>query len=163
MDFLIWLNDTALGTAVRESLWLYPIFEIIHLIGIALLVGAIVMTDMRLLGLSRKLPVNLTAQHLLPWVWAGFALALISGFALFSSFTTGYWANPAFRIKLILILAAGVNASLFHFRVYRGVIGWNQDVPTPVVAKVFAGISIALWFSIIAAGRLIAYTGSGAE
>lgn len=163
MSFLIWLKETAFATAVRESLWLYPIFEIVHLIGIALLVGAIAMTDMRLLGLSRELPVNRTARHLLPWVWVGFVLAVISGLALFSGFTTDYWVNTAFRIKLILIGIAGINAGLFHFRVYSGVASWNEGVPTPAVAKMFAFVSIALWFSIIAAGRLIAYTGGGKD
>ena len=131
MGFLIWLKETGFGTAIRESLWLYPIFEIIHLIGLAVLVGAIAMTDVRLLGFSRALPVNGTARHLLPWVWVGFAVALLSGVALFSGFTTDYWMNTAFRIKLILIVIAGVNALLFHFRVYRGVANWNANVPHP--------------------------------
>jgi hypothetical protein len=163
MNFFIWLKDTAVGTAVRESLWIYPTVEILHLFGIVLLVGAIAMTDLRLVGLSRRLPVNLTAQHLLPWVWVGFVLAALSGLILFSGFATDYWVNTAFRIKLILIAVAGVNATLFHFRVYRNVATWNENLPSPFAARAFAVLSIVLWFSVIAAGRLIAYTGSGKD
>lgn len=163
MNFFLWLKDTAFGTAVRESLWLYPFFEILHLFGIVLLVGAIAMTDLRLIGMSRRLPITLTARHLLPWVWVGFALAVLSGAALFSGFATDYWVNTAFRIKLVLIAVAGINAALFHFRVYRGVASWNENAPSPFAARCFAVFSIALWFSIIAAGRLIAYTGSGKD
>lgn len=163
MNFFLWLKDTTFGTAVRESLWIYPTFEILHLFGIVLLVGAIAMTDLRLIGMSRRLPITLTAQHLLPWVWVGFAMAVLSGLALFSGFATDYWINTAFRIKLVLILIAGLNAALFHFRVYSGVASWNENTASPLSARAFALMSIVLWFSIIAAGRLIAYTGSGKD
>ena len=163
MNLLVLLQETPFGTAVRESLWLYPAFEILHLFGIVLLVGAIAMTDVRIIGQSRGLPVTLTAQHLLPWVWSGFVLAVLSGLVLFSGFATDYWPNTAFRIKVILILVAGINAALFHFRVYSGVASWNENSASPLAARVFAVVSIVLWFSIIAAGRLIAYTGSGKD
>jgi hypothetical protein len=131
--------------------------------GIALLVGAIAMTDLRLLGLSRQLPVTLTARHLLPWTWVGFALVAISGLSMFVGFATDYYVNTAFRIKLVLIAVAGVNAALFHTRVYRGVATWNENTMPPIAARVFASLSIMLWFGTIAAGRLIAYTGSGKD
>jgi hypothetical protein len=163
MNFFIWLKNTNFGTAVRESIWIYPTFEIVHLFGIALLVGSIAMTDVRLLGVSKRLPVNLTAQHLLPWTWVGFALVVISGVSLFAGFPTDYYVNTAFRIKLLLIAFAGVNAALFHWRVYRNVASWNENLPSPFAARAFAIVSIVLWFSTIAAGRLIAYTGSGKD
>jgi hypothetical protein len=163
VQFFVWLKDTSFGTAVRESLWIYPTFEILHLFGIVLLVGAVAMTDLRLVGMSRRLPVTLTAQHLLPWVWVGFGLVLISGAALFAGFATDYFVNTAFRIKLVLIAVAGINAALFHFRVYRNVAIWNENRPSPLAARAFAIVSIALWFSVITAGRLIAYTGAGKD
>jgi len=163
VDFFVWLKETAFGTAVRESLWIYPAFEIAHLIGIALLVGGIAMTDLRLIGLSRQLPITLTARHMLPWVWVGFALAVISGLSLFSGFATDYIVNDAFRIKLLLLVVAGINAALFHARVYRNVAAWNENTPSPFAARAFAVISIVLWLSIITAGRLIAYTGAGKD
>jgi hypothetical protein len=163
MGLFPWLEQSSFGTAVRESLWLYPAFEILHLFGIVLLVGPIAMTDIRLMGASRRLPVTLTAAHLLPWVWTGFVLAVLSGLALFSGFATDYWVNTAFRIKLILMALAGVNAAIFHFRVYNGVAAWDENMPSPAAARFFAIASIVLWFSVVAAGRLIAYTGTGKD
>jgi hypothetical protein len=163
VEFANWIKDTAFGTAVRESLWIYPAFEIAHLVGIALLVGSIAMADLRFVGLSRRLPVTLTAQHMLPWTWVGFALAAVSGLSLFSGFATDYYVNTAFRIKLLLIAIAGANAALFHWRVYRGVAAWNENTASPLSARAMAALSILLWISIIAAGRLIAYTGSGKD
>jgi hypothetical protein len=163
VEFANWLKDTAFGTAVRESLWIYPFFEILHLFGVVLLVGAIAMADLRLVGLSPRLPVTLTAKHLLPWVWVGFALVVMSGLALFAGFATDYYVNTAFRIKLVLIAVAGINAALFHFRVYRDVASWDLNIPSPVAARAFAVVSIVLWFSVVAAGRLIAYTGAGKD
>jgi hypothetical protein len=163
VNFFVWLHETSFGTAVRESIWIYPTFEIVHLFGIALLVGSIAMTDLRLLGLSRQLPVSLTARHLLPWTWVGFALVATSGVTLFSGFATDYYVNTAFRIKLILIALAGINALLFHLRVYRNVASWNENTMPPIAARAFASLSILLWFGTIAAGRLIAYTGAGKD
>jgi hypothetical protein len=163
VDFATWLKATSYGTLVRDSLWVYPFFEIVHIMGLALLVGSIAMTDLRLMGLSRQLPVSLTARHLLPWTWVGFALVLISGVSLFSGFATDYYVNTAFRIKLILIAVAGINATLFHLRVYKNVASWDANTAPPLAAKLFAVVSITLWFSIIAAGRLIAYTGAGKD
>jgi len=163
VNFFVWLHDTAFATQVRESLWIYPAFEIVHLMGIALLVGSIAMADLRLLGLSRQLPVTLTAKHLLPWTWVGFVLVAVSGVSLFSGFATDYYVNNAFRIKLLLIALAGVNAAVFHLRVYRNVAAWDQQTMPPFVARAFAVLSMVLWFATIAAGRLIAYTGAGKD
>ncbi|HYM34960.1 MAG TPA: DUF6644 family protein, partial [Steroidobacteraceae bacterium] len=125
--------------------------------------GSIAMADLRLIGLSRQLPITLTARHLLPWTWIGFTLVVISGLSMFCGFATDYYVNTAFRIKLILIFLAGVNAALFHLRVYKNVASWNENAPSPTTARVFAIISIVLWFSVITAGRLIAYTGAGKD
>ena len=163
MRFFEWLQTTAWGTAVRESLWVYPAFEIMHLVGLAVLVGSIAMTDLRLIGLSRGLPVTLTARHMLPWTWVGFAMAAVSGLSLFSGFAVDYYVNTAFRVKLLLIAVAGANAALFHWRIFRNVDTWNQATPSPFAARALATLSIVLWVSIIAAGRLIAYTGAGKD
>jgi len=163
MTIFEWLQATSFGIAVRESLWLYPFFEILHLVGIALLVGSIAMTDLRLIGLSRALPVTLTARHMLPWTWLGFALVTVSGLSLFSGFAVDYAVNTAFQVKLLLIALAGANAALFHWRVFRSVADWNQLVASPAAARLCAALSIALWLSVISAGRLIAYTGAGKD
>jgi hypothetical protein len=154
---LRWLESTPIAAAVRESPWLYPAIETAHIIGFVILVGAAAMFDLRLLGFSRRLPVDETARHVLPWSRASLLAVVPSGFLLFMSDATGTWANPAFRLKMILLLGAGTNALLFHRRTFRSAAGWNRDVPTPARAKAAAVASLLLWTGVIACGRLIAY------
>ena len=139
------IEASALGQAMRQSLWLYPIVEIVHLSGIALLVGSIAMLDLRLLGLSRAVPVRRLASHILPWTAASFLLIVPSGLAMFV-------------VKLCLILAAGVNAAVFHAGALRGAAGWDVNRGPPAAARIAAALSLLLWVSVIACGRLLAYT-----
>jgi hypothetical protein len=151
------IEGSALGVAMRQWLWLYPSVEIVHLVGIALLVGSIVVLDLRLLGLSRALPVRKLAAHVLPWTLGSFALILPSGFAMFVAHAGDLIANPIFALKMCLIMAAGINAALFHAAVFRGASGWDIDVMPPSAARASAALSLLLWLSVIACGRLLAY------
>lgn len=152
----LWLEQSGLSTAIRQWVWLYPAIGSLHLLGLALLVGSIAMFDLRLLGFSRQLWVTDLAQHLLPWAHLGFAIAAVTGGCLFAVDATQLAANPAFRLKLLLIAVAGINAALFHFR-YRSVRLWNRGVVVPLTVRAIAAVSVLLWFSIIICGRLIAY------
>jgi hypothetical protein len=155
--WLRWLENTGLAVTIRESAWLYPIVETAHIIGFVVVVGAAAMFDLRLLGASRSLPVTETARHLLPWSRAGLLLVVPSGLLLFMSSATALSINPAFRLKLLLLAAAGANAYLFHRWPFKTVTAWNRDVPAPTGAKISAVVSLALWASIITCGRFIAY------
>lgn len=154
---LVWLESTAFGAAMRQWLWLYPIVEIVHITGIALLVGSIAMFDLRVLGCSRTLPVRALARHLLPWTWAGFAIVAATGTMMFTAHATEFWSNPAFAVKLALIGLAGANALWFHFGVFGGAQRWDKETAAPVPAKAAAALSLALWVGVIGCGRLIAY------
>ena len=150
------LQESALGAAMRESLYLYPLVEIVHLVGIALLVGSIVSLDLRLMGVRLKLPAAPTAQHLLPVTVAGFSLAVASGSLLFTTEAASLFFNPAFRLKLILIALGGVNAALFHLGPWRRVAEW-QHAPPPLAARLGGALSTVLWIGALSCGRLIAY------
>jgi hypothetical protein len=154
---LVWLESSTFAQAMRQWLWLYPAVEIAHILGIVLLVGAVVMFDLRVLGMSRALPIALMGRHLLPLSVAGFALVALTGFMMFSAHATEFVANPAFLIKMGLVVAAGVNALLFHIGPYRAASDWNIATAAPRAAKVSAIGSIALWVGVIACGRLLAY------
>jgi hypothetical protein len=151
------LEQTALATAVRESPWLYPAAEFAHILGFVLLVGAAAMFDLRLLGLSRTLPVTEMAAHLLPWARAGLLLAAPTGALMFISDATATAANPAFRLKLLLVAAGILNAWAFHRGPFRSVQAWDHGAPTPASARAAAVLSLVLWVAALAAGRLIAY------
>ncbi|MFY9315257.1 MAG: hypothetical protein WAO95_06815, partial [Burkholderiales bacterium] len=112
------IEASALGVAMRQWLWLYPAVEVVHLAGIALLVGSVLVLDVRLLGFSRTLPVRRLAAHVLPWTIGSFALILPSGLAMFVAHAGDLIASPVFALKMCLILAAGVNAAVFHAGVF---------------------------------------------
>ncbi|HSD55298.1 MAG TPA: DUF6644 family protein [Burkholderiales bacterium] len=156
-ELLSAFERSSLAEVMRHSLWMYPIVEIVHISGIAILVGAVVLFDLRLLGFSRTVSVRSLERHLLPWAWAAFLLIVPSGVSMLSAHTTEFAANPAFRVKLVLIAFAGLNAFVFHNGVYRSVSSWDQHQPTPAAAKASALLSLMIWFSVITCGRLIAY------
>lgn len=152
------IEASALGVAMRESLWLYPIVEIVHLSGIALLFGSIAMLDLRLLGLSRAVSVKRLAAHILPFTAGAFLLIVPSGLMMFVAHASDFIQSEVFALKLSLILAAGANAGVFHAGVYRGAAAWDVERMPPAAARIAAGLSLALWLSVIACGRLLAYT-----
>ena len=155
--WLVWLETSAVAGAMRGSIWLYPIVEIVHIVGFVVLVGAAVMFDLRLLGVSPALPASGMARHHLPWARAALLLVVPSGLAMFTAHATDFASNPAFRVKLILLATAGLNALIFHRGVYRSVAGWESHAAVPASARVAAVVSLLLWVGVISAGRLLAY------
>ena len=96
----VWLEQTAVGSHVRESLWLFPVIETVHIFGIILLVGATSILDLRLMGVTfREEPVSKLARRFLPWAWAGFLIQVVTGLLLFSSEATKMYGNLGFEIR----------------------------------------------------------------
>jgi hypothetical protein len=158
LPFCRWLEQTSVGAGVRESLWLFPAIETVHLLGMAALVGTITVFDLRLLGwMLRRERVSDLAGRLLPWSWAGFALQVVTGALLFTSEAVKVYTNPAFRVKMLLIFLAGAHALIFHWTVYRDVASWDDSEVLPAGAKVAGFVSILLWIGIVAAGRFIGF------
>ena len=142
---------------MREWLWLYPAVEIVHILGFILLVGAAAVFDLRLLGVARHLPAIQIARFVLPWARGALLLIVPTGLLMFTAHATEMATNPAFRLKLVLLAAAGLNALLFHRRVFRGVAGWNVGASAPRAARRAAVSSLLLWTGVVTCGRLIAY------
>ena len=155
--WLVWLETSGLATAMRQSDWLYPIVEIVHILGFVLLVGSVAMFDLRLLGISPMLPVAGMARHLLRWSIGSLVLVVPSGLLMFAAHATEFIDNPAFRVKLALLTAAAINAIVFHRTTFNSVADWNTDAPIPAAARAAAGVSLAVWVGVICCGRLIAY------
>ncbi|WP_031496281.1 DUF6644 family protein [Bryobacter aggregatus] len=157
-QFCHWLGNTATGTALRESLWVFPILETIHVLAIALLCGTAAIFDLRLLGLLLQgESVRSVQRRVMPLAWAGAVVLLGSGALLFWAGAEKLYANPAFRVKLLLLVIAGVNPLLFHFGVYRRIADWDLDAIAPPAARRAAWTSLAVWSGVIIAGRAIAY------
>jgi hypothetical protein len=155
------LEASGLGQAMRQWLWLYPAVEIVHIVGIGLLFGSIVVFDLRLLGFSRNIPVKRLASHVLPWSAGSFLLIVPSGLLMFSAHASEFIESEVFVIKMLLILAAGVNAGLFHTITFRTADVWDSDemrkLPPPPSARLAGALSLLIWISVIACGRLLAY------
>jgi hypothetical protein len=147
------IEASAFGQAMRGSAWLFPAVETVHLAGMAILVGSVAMLDLRLLGLSRALPVRRLAAHVLPWAAASFLLIVPSGLAMFLARAGDLIASPVFAVKMCLIFAAGANAGIFLAGVFRHAAQWDVDVMPPLAARAAAALSLALWISVIACGR----------
>jgi hypothetical protein len=112
--------------------------------------------DLRLLGFSRTLSIRAIHQ-LLPWAWTGFAINLITGVLFIFAQPSFYYPNVAFRVKLVLILLAGLNALWFHLTVNRQIDSWPEGAEAPRQAKTIAGVSLVLWVAVICFGRFIMY------
>ena len=151
------IESSALGRFMREALWAYPIAETLHIIGIAALYGSLLVVELRLLGLGRRIAVTSLARLALPWSVAGFVLAAAMGLCMFSAHAAEFIDQRLFMLKMGLILAAGINAAIFHSGPFVAVARWNTEAPPPRSARVAAALSIVLWTGVIVCGRMLAY------
>ena len=151
------IEGFAIAKAMRENLWLYPAVEVVHIVGFVILVGAVVMFDLRVLGISKGISVRALARHLLPWSVAALVLIVPSGLAMFSAHASDFISNRAFQVKMGLLLVAGINAAIFHTGPYTTVAQWDTNAVAPGGARVSVALSILVWIAIIACGRLLAY------
>ena len=157
-EFCKWLQQTSWATAIRDSIWLFPVIETLHIFGIVSLVGSTSILDLRLMGLTfRDDPVSKLARRFLPWTWFGFVVQVSTGILMFASEAVKMYGNWAFLLKMILIGVAGLNAFVFHSLAYQSVDKWDKDPIAPVSARIAGSLSILLWFGIVALGRWIAY------
>jgi hypothetical protein len=155
-----WLQASWYGQVMRDVPWLFPIFEGLHFVGMALLFGSIALIDLRVLGFAKGLPLG-PLHRLLPLAFGGFALNLITGIGFFASDPQSYAIVPAFKFKMLLILLAGLNALVFWIAILPKVHDWNADVEASRLAKGISLASLLLWVGVITAGRFIAFAGTG--
>ncbi len=152
-----WLENSPLAVYIRQSTLLFPVVEIFHITGFVFLTGCAFMFDLRLLGISKNIAVSDLARHLLTWSKRSLIIVVPSGILLFITQATALSTNSVFWIKLLLILLAFINAGFFHFYIFRSVDAWDRHSVSPIAAKAAALLSMSLWISVIACGRLISY------
>jgi hypothetical protein len=155
---LTWLQDLKFPTEIRESDWLFPTIETVHVFALVLVVGSIMTVDLRLLGLAnRERPFSELAGEMLPWTWVAFLVAASAGLMMFSSKALIYYGNIPFRLKMCCLLLAGINMMVFHWLGTRHLAAWDRKEP-PRLAKFAGGTSLLLWAGIVAAGRWVGFT-----
>ena len=161
---LQWLEASGLATRIRESLFLFPLLESIHVIGLALVVGTIAVIDLRLLGIaSTDRRFERIASDILKWTWGAFALTALTGSLMFITNAGVYYHNFYFRTKMALLVLAAINMLSFELTLGRAVHRWDDAPAAPPAGRVVAGLSLAIWISVIFAGRLIGFTTSRAK
>ena len=156
--FCQWLYDSNVGTGIRESIWVFPIIEGTHLLGIALSVGLLCWFDLRLLGITLlDQPVSKVWQQVMPVAFVGFTLMFISGLFLFWAEAITAYHSVHFWIKIGLLVLAGVNALRFETTAHRNMAEWDQAPVPPLNARLTGAISLILWMAIVITGRTMAY------
>jgi hypothetical protein len=158
-DLIAPLESSGLADAIRENDLLFPLIESVHVLSICLVVGSILVVDLRLLGFaSTNQPVSRVTRGILPLTWSAFAVAVASGGLMFISNATKYLGNGYFLAKLLLIGAAGVNMTIFHAVGARDLPRWDNESALPIRARLAGGFSILLWIAVVACGRWIGFT-----
>jgi hypothetical protein len=156
--FCQWLYDSKVGSGIRESVWVFPIVEGTHLLGIALSVGLLCWFDLRLLGLTlRDQRVSKVWQQVMPVAFVGFALMFVSGLLLFWAEAITAYHSVHFWVKVGLLILAGVNALRFETTAHRNMAEWDAAPVPPLRARMTGAISLILWTAIIITGRTMAY------
>jgi len=154
-DWAAALEASALGEWMRGAVWAYPAVNLLHLLGMVLLVGAIVLLDLRLLGVGRRLPLPEVSALLTPVSIAGLLVMLATGPLLFAADAGPLSVQPLLQVKLLWIVLGVANALLFRSWWGRRLADWD-DRP-PAMGRVQAAASLVIWLGVAAMGRLIAY------
>ncbi len=159
-DFFLIIENSTVGTLIREGGPYFPFLESVHVIALTLVVGTIVFIDLRLLGMAfRDLRITTLHKDLLPWTWGAFGLALVTGLLMFSATPQRYFDNTYIRIKFFFMLLAGINMLVFQFITYKNVDKWDQGQDgIPTSARAAGAFSILLWGIVIFFGRWVGFT-----
>ena len=161
LDLLsVWLKTTGLSHFVNHYAWVWPICEIVHFIGLAMLVGMIGILDLRMLGVAKQLPVRPLNQFVKIGA-AGFVLNIATGVMFYAGNPDQYAHNTAFGWKMLFVTMAGVNVALFYVTgLFRKVeaLGPGDDAPTG--AKLIAAASLFCWAGVMYMGRMLPYIGN---
>ena len=158
LDFVVWLSETKWSIALHESLYLYPWIESTHVLSICLFFGTLLFVDLKLTGkVFNNLSISEMNRKVLPLTIFGFLVMSVTGLLLFYAIPVRNYQNIFFRIKMLLMVIAGINAFFFHRRMSKEAKIWDKDSSIPKSMKNSALASLALWSSVIISGRMIAY------
>ncbi len=150
-NFLMMLENLDLSQWVLGSIWGYPSLLTFHSLGLGLLVGLLIVIDLRVLGVAKPLPLS-ELRRLMPWVWVGFTFNALSGVVLFMADARKDFYSNSFRWKMLSIVIGLLVAVYLNKKVLR-----EDTTETPALARVLAAVSLVSWTGAIVAGRLIAY------
>jgi hypothetical protein len=157
--FLKALESSGLANRIRDSFFLFPLLESIHVFGLALVFGTISIIDLRLLGIaSTQRSFKRMESDILKWTWGAFALTALTGTLMFITNARVYYHNFFFRTKMLLLVLTGINLLVFELTAGRTIHRWDTAPSAPRSGKAVAVLSLVMWISIIFMGRIIGFT-----
>lgn len=158
LSFARWLDSQSWSTQLHESYYMYAWVETTHVLTLMVFLGMLFVIDLRMLGLAfGNVPAAKIAARLDKPMMIGFAVMVITGFLLFYAIPVRSTQSIWFRIKVVLLIAAGINAFVFRSRMQASGDSWDTDRVTPKRVRMGAGLSLALWSGVVVTGRTIAY------
>ena len=158
LSFAEWLDTHAWSTALHESLYMYPWIESTHVLTLMLFAGTLIAVDLRLLGFAyNEVPISEMTRRMLPWTVAGFVIMVITGALLFYAIPVRTYQSLWFRIKLLFLVVAGINAWWMHRKIMANRAEWDTAPVPPKPARRSAALSLTSWAVVIVTGRFIAY------
>jgi hypothetical protein len=152
------IQSSALAEWMRGTNGAMPVVEAAHVLAAVMVLGTVLIVDLRLLALTDSArALTRVGREILPLTWAAFAAAAVTGAMMFTTSAETYFDNPAFRLKALALLAAGVNMALFQFCIARGIAAWDSGTP-PRAARAAGLASLLLWAAVVLLGRWIGFT-----
>ena len=155
-----WMQSTWINHLVIGYAWTWPTLESLHFLGLCLLMGALLIMDLRLIGFQRIIPLS-AVHSLMPVAVIGFVINLVTGLGFLFGDPNTYFINSAFQIKMVLVLLAGLNFVLYYVKVDPLLARGAPTAATPMLAKAVGAASLIFWFGVLAYGRLLPYLGTG--
>jgi len=156
-EFWIKVENLSISWAIGGTWW-FPFLESIHVIAATMVVGSILMVDLRLLGLAAKrYSISTMSSELAPWSWGAFAVATVTGIGMFITRAASHVVNPAFQWKMFLLLLAGINMAVFHFKIYKKISTWDTAFKIPANVRVIGASSLLIWAGVMLSGRWVGH------
>ncbi len=155
---LDWIRSTTLSQWVTGGPWIWPALETLHFTGLCVLIGGLIVMDLRLIGYKRNLPLR-TIHKIMPLVFIGFGINACTGFLFVMGNPHRYAVNYAFQVKIVLLLLAGLNALWFRLKISPSMKDRTESTESPPLARLMGGASLVLWFGVGIHGRLITFFG----
>jgi putative copper export protein len=155
------LEESGLATTIRNSLFLFPLIESVHVIGLTMVFGTIVIIDLRLLGIaSTRRPFTAIASDVFKWTWMAFAVTATTGALMFITNASTYYQSAYFRAKMALLALSGLNMLVFELTARRSIHAWDRKASAPASGRAVAVLSLVIWIGVIVLGRWIGFTTS---
>jgi hypothetical protein len=155
-----WMTSTWINGVVIGYAWSWPTLESLHFLALCLLMGSLLIMDLRLIGFQRVIPLK-AVHALMPVAIGSFVINLLSGLGFLFGDPRTYTANWAFWMKMILIGLAGLNFLVYYTKVEPSLLRLGPHDPTPTLARAVGAASLVFWFGVLSFGRLLPYLGTG--